>query len=243
MNIAVISPILAPEHNEGAGSQRNSFRLRDCANIPADFTFHYIEEGPKFILNAYDDALAVPGLLRRAIAAERDGADAIVINCSADTGLRAVREAVSIPVFGPSETTMLYAAQLADRFCVLTFDARTVGRFERIADALGVRRNVDCIRSVELPFEEISDGHEKVVDALFYEIQDVFETRGCDGFMLGCTDFEDVSPELSERLKASNIDAVVLKPFEIAVHQAYITVLMGLKQGRKSYPAPTEIMR
>jgi allantoin racemase len=240
MKIVVISPILDPSLNDGVGESRNDFRLRDCTNICADFEFHYIDEGPKFILNAYDDAFAVPALLRKAVAAEASGADAIVVNCSADTGIRALREAVSIPVIAPTETTMLYALQLVDKFCVLTFDERTRGRFERIAGTLGLRHNLACVRSVDIPFAEISGGQEAIVDALFDAIRDVYAQGDCDGFILGCTDFEDIAPELSERLTKFNLDVILLKPFEIAAYQAYITVSMGLRQGRKSYPSPKD---
>ncbi|MDR2156780.1 MAG: aspartate/glutamate racemase family protein, partial [Clostridiales Family XIII bacterium] len=154
MKIAVISPILAPEQGDGTGACRNSFRLRDCSKLCADFEFYYIEDGPKFIMNAYDDAFAVPALLRQAKKAEAKGADAIVVNCSADTGLRALREALSIPVIGPTEATMLFAVQLVDKFCVLTFDERINGRFERIARLLGLSHNLDCVQSVEIPFDE-----------------------------------------------------------------------------------------
>ena len=121
MKIAVISPIQPPLLKLGEMDRREQFRLRDCQKIPAEFVLSYLQDGPKFIMNAYDDAQAVPSLIRQVMQEEKDGADAIVINCSADTGLRACREAVSIPVIGPTESTMLYASQFVDHFCILTF--------------------------------------------------------------------------------------------------------------------------
>lgn len=234
MKIAVISPILAP----AAEDYRKRFRLKDCENIAAEFVFSYIDQGPEFILNAYDDAYAAPDLIRKVVKFEKDGFDAVVINCSADTALRACREAVSIPVIGPTECTMLYAAQLVDKFSVLTFSSRINSRFERIAHELGVTHRLDRVSSVEIPFHDLSNGQETVEDALLEEIKKITRETGCDGYILGCTDFEDVACGLSEKLKRENLDVVLLKPFEISAYQAYMTVSMGLKTGKNSYPKP-----
>ena len=52
MKIFVISPILPPEGED----YREQYRRRDSAQIPAEFSFAYIDKGPRFIQNAYDDA-------------------------------------------------------------------------------------------------------------------------------------------------------------------------------------------
>lgn len=236
MNIFVISPILPPP--AGEEDYREAYRRRDCEAVPARFTFSYLDHGPRFIQNAYDDAQAAPDLLRKVIEAERGGADAVVINCSADTALRACREAVSIPVLGPSESTFLYAAQWTDAFAVLTFSQRINGRFHRIAQELGLSHRLRAVQSVEMDFDAISNGQDAVVERLYAAIAALHSETGCDGFILGCTDFEDAAPELSQRLEAGGLHVLLFKPFEIAAWQAYITVQMGLCQGKNSYPAP-----
>lgn len=231
IRIAIISPILAPEDD-----YRSKYRLRDCTGIPAEFEFSYIKKGPRFILNAYDDALAAPALLRKVLEYEKRGFDAVVINCSADTALRAYREAVRIPVIGPTESTMLYAMQLVEQFCVLTFTKKINNRFHRIARELGIEERLCEVSSVEIDFSEISNGEERVVNALYREIQELYERTGCDGYILGCTDFEDLAPQLNEKLRENGMDVVIFKPFEISAYQAYMTVAMGLRQGTDSYP-------
>lgn len=234
MKIAIISPILAPKTED----YRTGYRRRDCESIPAEFEFHYIDQGPAMILNAYDDAYAAPDLIRKTVDCESRGMDAVVINCSADTALRACREAVSIPVIGPTESTMLYASQFVDHFSVLTFSERINSRFERIAFDLGVSHRLTCVSSVEIAFEHLSGGATDVVDALYEKIAGIAEKTGCDGYILGCTDFEDVAQELSERLRQQNLNVVLFKPFEISAYQAYMSVAMGLKTGKNSYPTP-----
>jgi len=49
-----------------------------------------------------DTNVAIPEMVGFAIAAERDGIDAVLVDCMGDTGLSAIREAVSIPALGPA---------------------------------------------------------------------------------------------------------------------------------------------
>ena len=234
MKITAISPIMAPEGCD----YRAKYRLRDCADIPADFEFTYIDGGPQFILNEYDDIHAAPLLVKKVLECENSGSDAVVINCSADTGARACREAAKIPVIAPTECTMLYACQLVDSFAVLTFAKRINSRFYRIAEGLGLRNRVSAVESVEMEFSSLSNGSEAVVNALYETIVDIRKRTDTDGYILGCTDFEDVAPELKGKLADNGVQAVLLKPFEIAAYQAYITAAMKLDHGRSSYPAP-----
>lgn len=256
MKITVIAPIKAPKHKAGEEDSRDSVReeyrrKKCCTGLPAQFEFVFIDEGPKLLLNAYDQTYAAPGVVKKAIEAESAGSDAIVINCTADTALRACREAVSIPVFGPTESTMLYAAQFTDQFSVLTFSDRINGRFYRIAAELGMSARLTCSKTVKLP--QYSDkGADDVINALFNTISEIYQSTLCDGFMLGCSDFEGmgymlgcpgvvgVEEGLTQRLAAAGMDIVLYKPFEIAIYQAYISVLMNMKSGRRSYPLPKE---
>jgi len=56
----------------------------------------FLDRGPASLESAYDDALAVPDTVAKVHEAEREGADAVIINCMADPGLKAAREVVSI---------------------------------------------------------------------------------------------------------------------------------------------------
>ena len=75
-----------------------------------------IDSGPASLESGFDEMLAVPDTVAKIIAAEREGVDAVVIDCMGDPGLKAGREAVRIPVLGPCETSMHLAAMLGQRF-------------------------------------------------------------------------------------------------------------------------------
>src|ERR1043166_4236083 len=86
--------------------------------------------GPPSIEGAYDDALAVPGLLERIMEGEAEGVDAHIIACFDDTGLDAARSLASAPVVGIGEAGFFAAATLAHRFSVVTTLSRSVSVLE-----------------------------------------------------------------------------------------------------------------
>ncbi|MGK9165747.1 aspartate/glutamate racemase family protein [Inquilinus limosus] len=62
------------------------------------------QDGPLAVRSDADIEAARPGVLRRIEEAERDGIDAVIIDCTSDVGLAEARAAVAaIPVIGPGE--------------------------------------------------------------------------------------------------------------------------------------------
>jgi len=72
-----------------------------------------IEKGPKTIESFYDEAFALPGILKivREIKNQYDG---IMINCFADPGLKPAREVCDIPVVEPAATALKMLEILVD---------------------------------------------------------------------------------------------------------------------------------
>src|SRR5688572_22909470 len=83
---------------------------------------------------AYDETLAVPGMLARIREAEHARVDAHVIACFGDPGLRAAREIADAPVLGIAEAAMRAASMIASRFSIVTTLQRTVGTAELLVE-------------------------------------------------------------------------------------------------------------
>lgn len=72
--------------------------LRDIADLRAlegpglSIEHTLLSAGPQSIENSFDDALAVPGVLLKALEAEQAGYDAIVIDCFGAPGLGPARD-------------------------------------------------------------------------------------------------------------------------------------------------------
>jgi len=73
--------------------------------------------GPAPIEGFYDEAFAVPGLIRALL--EAPDADAGIIACFDDTGLDAARSVARFPVVGICEAALVTAGQLAKRIAML----------------------------------------------------------------------------------------------------------------------------
>ena len=193
------------------------------------------DKGVTSISSRYEDALSAPGVLAMTLQAERDGADAVVINCTADTGVEAAREAVSIPVIGVSEASFYLAAQLAHRFSVLTFADRTALRFETMAHQWNLSHKLASVRSVEMPLETSFDEAE-LAGRLAQAAQACVTQDGAHLLILGCTDFERVSDLLTKQLAAIGICLPIVQPFLVGVQLAESLVTMGLSFSKLTYP-------
>ena len=81
-------------------------------------------KGPSTVIDYFMNALAVPPICKGAIEAEREGADALIIVCTDDPGLRFARQLVDIPVIGEFECTVHLACMMGHKFGVLAWPTR-----------------------------------------------------------------------------------------------------------------------
>ena len=76
------------------------------------------QTGPDSIETFMDDYLAVPGVLKEIIDGDRkEHADAYVIACFGDPGLKAAREVTTKPVIGIAEAAILISELIAPSVC------------------------------------------------------------------------------------------------------------------------------
>jgi allantoin racemase len=195
---------------------------------------------PTSITGQYDDARAAPAILDQVLEASESGADAIVVNCTADTGVEAAREAVTIPVIAVSEAALHLAVQLSERFSVLTFDQRIAPRFRAMAHRMGMGHKLVSVRSVETPLEFIDDRRKLAAD-LARAAQSCVVEDGAHLIILGCTDFESATEEIGRHLSQNGIVVPLLKPFSIGVRLAETLVDLRLSHSKLSYPPPRNL--
>lgn len=82
---------------------------------------------------AYPTLLNKVDVIARAVEAEREGCDAVMVACSGDTGVGDARTVVRIPVVGPMEAGMLLACSYGYRFGIVTVDDRTWSSYMHMA--------------------------------------------------------------------------------------------------------------
>lgn len=231
MRVHIITPVVT----EGIRT------LDDVAHLQsADLciTQSLIATGPASIESEFDEAMAVPGIVAEALLAEQTGADAILIDCMGDPGLKAAREVVKIPVFGPADTSMHLAAMLGHRFSVVTVLDSVVPMIENLAKIYGTSSKLASVRVINIPVLELEAAPDKVTDALAATSLAAVEEDGAHAIILGCTGFLGCAEAIDKALKAKGHHLPVIDPIPASVCVAAGVVRAGLSHSKLTYAHP-----
>lgn len=201
-----------------------------------------IDYGPASIECELDKAICVPSFLHKAQQAEAEGYDAIISDCYCDPAVKPARELVSIPVVGPAEASMHFAATLGHRFSVVTVLPNIVPTIEHLADQYGLGGKLASVRYVNIPVLELADKG-KLIDALHREMLAAIREDHAHVLVVGCTGMMGVAKELQRRLKQDGYEVPVVDPVGASLKFAEALVSMALKQSRLTAMPPPKKAR
>lgn len=198
--------------------------------IPGVLSFSHrgLDIGPQSIESEFDEALAAPHVVERCIEAEREGVDAVIVDCMGDPGVAAARDKVSIPVLGPGETSMHIAAMMGHRYGVVTISDRVRPIFEKHARVHGTYEALASVRSVDIPVLAIANDHDHLLNALVEQSIAAIAEDKADVIILGCTGFLGVSEKLAAELEARGFTAPVINPLRTTAMVAFALTAVGL---------------
>ena len=197
-----------------------------------------IENGPASIECELDEALAVPDTVAKIVEAERDGVDAVVIDCMGDPGLKPARECVSIPVLGPCETAMHIASMLGHGFSVVTVLERIRPMMENLAKVYGVPDKLKSVRAVNIPVLDLEEDRTRVERVLTEQALIAVENDHADAIIFGCTGMLGCAEAVRRGLLARGYDVPVIDPVPAAVNVAVALVASGLTHSKTTYASP-----
>jgi len=163
-----------------------------------------------FALTPYERLVVDLGYVDAAQTAERDGFDAVFIHSFADYGIAAARAALTIPVVGAGEATLLAAAAGGDRFAIVTvWPASMAHLYDERLRMLGLLDQCAAIHHVS-PEAELArvgrgDGvmarmhrrENRIVAILLAACERSVREDGADCIVLGCTCMAPVGPALA----------------------------------------------
>lgn len=166
--------------------------------------------GPASIESAFDEAMALPGLLLAVREAERAGVQAHVIACFGDPGLAAARELASVPVLGIAEAAMHVACLLAPSFSVITTLERTVPTAERLAWRYGFERQCRRVRAtgLEVLALEHAGKDETLAQRIEHACRLALQEDRSAAIVLGCAGMGSLADRLADALGVPVIDGV-----------------------------------
>ena len=199
-----------------------------------------IDRGPASIECEFDEMLSVPDTVARIIEAERDGADAVVIDCMGDPGLKPARECVRIPVLGPCETSMNLACMLGNRYSVISVLKRMRGQFENQAKLFGAWEKFASVRAVDIPVLELERDLEGTRQALTEQALLAVENDGADVIIFGCTGMLGCAGAVRDGLLARGYDVPVIDPVPTTVRVAVALVASGLSHSKLAFELPPD---
>lgn len=235
LKIRIITPLCDVPEGMTASTLAEMEPLRACG---LEFDVVNIASGPASIENHFDETFAAPFVVIESMKAEKQGIDAVIIDCMGDPGLMAAREAVSIPVIGPGEAAMHVAAMTGHRFsCISILDSvRSV--FFAHAKIYGCIDKLASVRTINMPVLEIEENLDKLPELLFGQALKAVEEDLADTIILGCTGFLGVAEQLQTMLREAGYDVPVINPMPIAALTAATMVWGNAAHSGHAYPQP-----
>ncbi|GAP40133.1 aspartate/glutamate racemase family protein [Flexilinea flocculi] len=231
MKIRIIAPITS---SEIVSKTIPVLRKYICGNTQISLV--NILKGPASLESIYEETLAAPQVAQRVLEAERDGMDAIVIDCMNDPGLEAAREITRIPVIGAAQSAMTLAAILCNKFSIIATAKRDRFPFELLIKRYGLIEKYTSTRSVEIPVLELHDNPEKLLSSLFVESVHAIQEDGASGIIFGCTRMRDMKQDLKDALQQHGLNPLIIDPSSAALKWAEMTAGLNLTQSLKTYP-------
>ncbi|MFW0783981.1 aspartate/glutamate racemase family protein [Gordonia sp. CPCC 206044] len=221
MRICVINPNTSPRMTDGVAAA-----ARAVARPDAEIVAVTSPMGPASIESHYDEALAIPGLLRAI--AEHPGCDGYLIACFGDPGLDAAREVADAPVLGIAEAAMHFASALGRGFSVVTTLHRTIGRADDLVGHYGFSRQCRGIHACDIGVLDL-DNDPTTVETLVQTCRSALIDDRSDAIVLGCAGMADLAERIGTAIGAPVVDGVAA-----GVGMLTAMAAMGLRTGTAS---------
>ncbi|MEM9230500.1 MAG: aspartate/glutamate racemase family protein [Pseudomonadota bacterium] len=165
-------------------------------------------DGPAAIEGPEDGAACVPPLLELVQKASDNGAGAIVIGCSDDTGLPEARELAECPVIGIGQAGYHLAALAGPRFSVVTTLPVSIPILEANIAAYGFSDALVRVRAAGVPVLDLENNRSVATARVLEEADRAAEEDGVQSVVLGCAGMSHIPEEAPPGLKLRLIDGV-----------------------------------
>ncbi len=209
--------------------------LVEHASPGTEVVVRSLREGPESIESEYDRDLAAHLVVGEVVRAEKEGFDAVVINCFDDPGLHAARERVRILVLGIGETSITTALLLGHRIAIISTGRNARALYHKKALELGILDRVAYTSGIELGVLEMRENLELLKNQVLAEARKAIEEYGAEVIVLGCGGFIGLTRELEEALGVPVVDPT-LTTFKVAEALASI----GLRHSKAFLYNPPE---
>jgi allantoin racemase len=239
MDIHVINPTITSRWNP-----KTQEAYAAAARPGTHITVVSLEWGTASIESLRDEVLIAPGVVSRAVEAEKAGADAVVVDCMADPGLFAARELLEIPFVGPAQASMHLAAMLGHKFSFLTVFEQDVPAFEDLVTRYGLSTRLASVRAFNIPVLSLEEDINETVRVLVELAERTVKEDHAHVIVPGCTGLAGLAPRIQAGLRERDCEVPVLDPPSVALKQAEGLVDLNLSHSKRTFaPPPGKEMR
>lgn len=232
MKILNLVPVVGDIWTDEMGEYITKYLMKDTEMVTWKLDY-----GPATIEGEYDEVMCAPDIVFKCIQAEKEGFDAIFIDCFGDPAVRAAREAVNIPVFGGFEPSIYYALGVADKIGIVTVLPEVVPLLNGLIAKAGLQYRVPSVRYVNIPVHELHS-LDNMVTALIDECLKAAKEDGVGAIVLGCTAFVDVKEAVEAAFEKAGYKIPVIEAAQSAVMLLETYVRMGLNHSGVNYMPP-----
>ncbi len=168
------------------------------------------------------------------VAEHAAGFDAVVVAVSYDTGLRAARELLPVPVVGMTEAGLLTACMLGGRIGVITFGRRVLPLYEELVVGYGLKERIAGWRTLESTAAYQRGAHAALDAEIVAAACELVERDGAETVLLAGAVMAGVPARLQAQVPVPLIDGIAC-----AMRQAELLCHLGCPKPRAgSYAAP-----
>jgi allantoin racemase len=198
------------------------------------------EAGTKHLEYEFYEHLATRNVIEKAVSAEAEGYDAVVIGCFYDPGLREARELVEMPVVGVCEASLHVASMItAGEFSVLVGRRKWIPKMADNARGYGFEPRIASWRVLGLTVPDMRD-KEKTQAAVLREARGAVEEDMAECVVLGCTGMAGQARRAQEELGVPVLDPVLMG-VKVAELRALLWKRFGISHSKiGGYEAPPE---
>jgi allantoin racemase len=168
------------------------------------------EHGPASIEGHFDEVVSAYWTLDCVLRVVNDF-DGVVVACyGAHPAINALREAITLPVMGIMEASVLYALPLGGVFSIVTTSPRWVPMLEEALRTLGVEGRCASVRSTGLAVLDLERlPAEQVRARLAAEACSAIEQDGAEVIILGCAGMAGLQETVAAATGVPVVDPVV----------------------------------
>ncbi len=198
------------------------------------FTFESVRVAPRNYVSAADMALADIGVFEAGLEAEARGFDAVCVDTMSDSGVAALRSALTIPVIGPGRASVLTALMLGSRFSILAMWPHWKHLYTKTLTDLGVAQHCASIRWIDATPDNqglMAGKEEEIFPALEAVARRCITEDGAEVILLGSTTMHQAHSHLAARLPVP-----VVNPGPLTYKLAEAMLGLKLTHSRAAYP-------